>query len=166
MSSVRSRVASSDWCASRIVVSVISRLGWESIHFVRPLIPSFFQRSRLPAGGDVNEGTLGSAAGSDRVALGRPLTSSLPLTIVSAKNFNIFVARSRRIGKSTNSGVWSINRVVASPAKNVGWFTNRTKNGMFVFTPRIRNSRKQRSIRADASFSDRPRAVTFTNIES
>ena len=36
-----------------------------------------------------------------------------------------------------------MNRVVHWPARNVGWVTTLSRNGMFVFTPRMRNSCKR-----------------------
>ncbi len=54
-------------------------------------------------------------------------------------------------------------RVVELPLKNVGWVMRAMRNGMLGLTPRIRNSCKHRSIRAEDSASVRPRAVTLTS---
>ena len=59
-----------------------------------------------------------------------------------------------------------MNRVVQRPARKSGWVTTLSRNGTFVFTPRMRNSCKARSIRRAASMNRLPLAVTFTSIES
>jgi len=59
-----------------------------------------------------------------------------------------------------------MNFVVVSPARNFGFVTRFKRNGMFVFTPRTRNSCKARSMRLAASMNRRPLAETFTSSES
>ena len=56
--------------------------------------------------------------------------------------------------------------VVQSPWTNVECITSLVKNGMFVFTPRMRNSCRERSTRRAASGNCRAHAVTFTSNES
>ncbi len=63
----------------------------------------------------------GTGAGSRRMARGRSFTSGLPLTIDLAQvRAAACVARSRRAANWNSSGVSSMNRVVHSPARNVG----------------------------------------------
>ena len=56
--------------------------------------------------------------------------------------------------------------VVTVPFWKSGWLTTFSTNGIFVFTPRMRNSRKARSMRLQASGNVRPQLVTFTSSES
>ena len=81
---------------------------------------------------------------------GASLTLAWPLTITSPMYCSSLVARSRRGVNSNSSGVSSMNRVVQLPARKVGSWTRRIRNGMFVFTPRMRNSCKHRSVRLDS----------------
>ena len=61
----------------------------------------------------------------------------------------------------------SINVVVAESARKTGLWMTFSRNGIFVFTPRIRNSRSARSMRCSAISSNVcPIAVTFTSSES
>ena len=88
------------------------------------------------------------------------------MTITSARYDRSLVARSRRAGRLNSSRVSSRNRVVTSPARNFGCWMRLSRNGMFVFTPRMRNSWRHRSIRVAASANRSPLAVTFTSSES
>ena len=111
MSVERIRVASSDWCASRMVVSVISSLRCASIQSATARGPSASSICFSPAGGGV-DGTVGARGGSASAGgRGRPATSGLPLTVMSPMKVSSFVARSRRRRKSNSSGVSSMNRV-------------------------------------------------------
>ena len=56
--------------------------------------------------------------------------------------------------------------VVAWPAWKSAWLTTFSRNGMFVLTPRTRNSRSARSMRWQACRNSRPQAVIFTSRES
>ena len=57
----------------------------------------------------------GSLAAVDAAGRGRPSTAGLPLTIVSARQLSMRVARSRLAGERNSSGVSSMKRVVYSP---------------------------------------------------
>jgi hypothetical protein len=59
-----------------------------------------------------------------------------------------------------------MNVVVHFPARNVGWRMTFSTNGMFVFTPRTRNSLRARSRRLQDSMKFRLQAETFTSSES
>ena len=111
MSWVRMRVASSDWCASRSVVSVSSTDCCASIHSASPRGPRSSRIWRLPGGGGgrLSFGSRGSGTGPCHA---RPLTSGLPLTMTSPMKPSSRVARSRRLGHWNSSGVWSMNLVV------------------------------------------------------
>ena len=79
-----------------------------------------------------------------------PFACGLPFTITSARKLSTFVARSRRGWNWNSSGVVSMSVVVASPLRNVSLKMTFSKKGIFVFTPRMRNSRSARSIRCNA----------------
>ena len=87
MSNVRTRVASSDWCASRIVVSVSSSGFCLSTHAQNFSGPSASRRVRVPGGGASasfgNFGTTGS--GSVRALSTFPFTSGRPLRLTSPR---------------------------------------------------------------------------------
>ena len=76
------------------------------------------------------------------------------------------VARSRGARMRNSSGVSSMNVVVALPERNVWWSIRLSRNAMFVFTPRMRNSRRARSARCADSSSVLPHVVTLTSSES
>ena len=118
-SCVRKRVASSDWWASRKVVSVSSRRCCVA-HPARRT-----RRAPAPAAGRGVPGGLARAAGSPPGSCGSrhvgrapagPPTSGLPFTRTSPMNASRRVARSRRGRKRKSSGVSSTKRVVYSPA--------------------------------------------------
>jgi len=105
------RVASSDWWASRMVVSVISTFFCASIQSASAFGPCSSRSVRVPglsASGPM-AGTCGAWVSG---ATGRPATSGLPLTVTSAMNLRSRVARSRRLPNWNSSGVSSMNRVV------------------------------------------------------
>ena len=167
MSCVRMRVANSDWCASRSVVSVTSTRRSARIQRAKPSAPSSRSWSRVPLG----TGAPMSQAGFCGLARGctgrlRPFISGLPLTITSPMNCSSLVARSRRGWKRNSSGVSSMKRVVHSPERNCGCAITFSRNCRLVDTPRTRNSRSARSIREIASSGVCPHEVTFTSSES
>ena len=96
----------------------------------------------------------------------QPLAVGLPLRVMSERYDSVRVARSRRRLKWNSSGLVSISRVWAWPLRKVSSAMTFSRNGMFVFTPRMRNSRSARSIRWHAIGKSRPIAVSFTSIES
>ena len=59
-----------------------------------------------------------------------------------------------------------MNRVVHLAGEELRVRDRLSRNGMFVFTPRTRNSCRQRSMRRAASTKRSPLAVTFTSSES
>ena len=89
MSWVRMRVASSDWCASRMVVSVSSTRVC-SQHPLRrtPSAPSSSSSCRGARGGVAGRARTAAARGARRVGRrgARPVTSGWPLTMTSAMN--------------------------------------------------------------------------------
>ena len=95
-----------------------------------------------------------------------PFACGLPLTMTLPRKLSSLVARSRRGLKANSSGVVSISVVVAWPARNCGWAMTFSRNGMFVFTPRMRNSLSTRSVRLAASGNVRAQVITFTSSES
>lgn len=161
------RVANSDWCASRIVVSVISTCFCSRIHCAKRSAPRSCRRSRVPGGGASPRWQSGKRAGPG-IGLGaaRPFISALPLTVTSPRNSSSLVARSRRGVNWNSSGVLSMKRVVHFPEVNSGWAMTFSRNARLLDTPRMRNSRKARSMRALASLGVWPQAVTLTSRES
>ena len=73
MSGWRMRVASSDWCASRIVVSVSSTRFCSSIHLAKPSAPSSSSFCFVPGGGALDTLTFGSRASAICLGLQAPL---------------------------------------------------------------------------------------------
>jgi hypothetical protein len=159
------RVANSDWCASRRVVSVSSKRVCWRVHSANFSGPSSSSSCLVPLGGGV-ESCGGTGMGFKCAGFGLPATSLLPFTAISPRYVSSFVARSRRCVNWNNSGVSSRKLVVASPRWNVSLFTTFSRNGTFVFTPRMRNSRRARSMRWHACSKYRPHAVTLTSSES
>ena len=141
-------MASNDWWASRIVVSVISSRFSLRIHSANFSGPSSCSFWRVPAGGTLVRGTGGgTGAGSERFGSKAPFTSGRPFTMTSPRYDSVFVARSRLARKRNSAGVWSMKVVVASPDLKVGCSMRFSRNEMFVLTPRMRNSRSARSER-------------------
>ncbi len=120
----------------------------------------------MPGGSWERGGTAGIAGRRTCVGSGRPTASGFPLTSTSAMNCSRRVARSRRGRNANSSGVWSTKRVVYRPARKAGCETRASRNGRFVFTPRMRNSRSARSMRLMASPWVGAQAVTFSSSES
>src|SRR5437899_2559615 len=58
-----------------------------------------------------------------------------------------------------------MKRVVARPDWNVGCVTTLSRNGMFVLTPRTRNSCKLRTMCRTASSQRRPKAVPLVGMD-
>ena len=113
MSKLRTRVAMSDWWASRKVVSVMSRRFCFSVHSANFFGPSSSSRSRVPLGSGVARSVLGSGAGSKDLAGLYPLECGLPLTMTLPRKLSSLVARSLRLRKAKSSGVVSMSVVVA-----------------------------------------------------
>jgi len=158
------RVASSDWCASRIVVSVSSTRCWALIHCAKVPGPRLLSSSRVPAGAGCVRSQAGlTGAGSGKLGKVRPFISGWPLTLTSPRYFSSLVARSRRGATLSSSGVWSMKRVVHSPLLNCGCAITFSRKARLVATPRMRNSRSERSMRAIASSELAPQAVTLTS---
>ncbi len=160
---MRTRVASSDWCASRKVVSVTASAVCSRSAFAQPAGPSSSRRCREPAGGSAARSTGGSlSAGFGPAGFG-PFGW---FTVTSASQLRIFVPRSREGFCRKSCGRSSMNEVERSPATNAGSSSTAWRNGMFVATPRIRNSASARRSRATAAAKSRPRQVSFASIES
>jgi hypothetical protein len=108
-------------------------------------------------------GATGTSNGRDGL---KPFAWGLPFTTTFPRNPSSLLARSFLGLNANNSGVVSINVVVACPSRNVPFPITFSRNGMFVFTPRIRNSDNARCIRSQARWYVWPLAITFTSIES
>jgi hypothetical protein len=84
MSIDRIRVASSDWCPSRIVVSVISSRFCASIQSATAFGPFCPAGLRVPGGGRIDPHATGRGARASAGGLGRPAVSGCPFTVMSA----------------------------------------------------------------------------------
>ncbi|OUD85183.1 hypothetical protein BC477_12280 [Clavibacter michiganensis subsp. michiganensis] len=160
-SRVRTRVASSDWCASRNV-SVTARAVCARRASAKPRGPSSRSRWRIPRRRlpEVDVGQLVDGP-HDRGA--RPFGW---LTVTSASQLRIFVPRSFDTLLRTSPGRSSMKEVLMSPAWKSGSSSTPWRKGMFVETPRIRNSARARLARVTAAGKSRPRQVSFASIES
>jgi hypothetical protein len=76
------------------------------------------------------------------------------------------LARLRGGSNSKSSGVSSMKRVWQSPETNFGCFNTFIRNGMFVFTPRMRNSASARAACAHVRSKLVALLVSFTRSES
>ena len=162
---MRTRVASSDWCASRKVVSVTASGVCARSAAANPAGPSSSSRWREPAGAGAVRSIVGQLVGRvDR----RPAPSPFGwLTVTSASQLRILVPRSFETAcRARSCGRSSMNEVLRSPAMNAGSSSTACRNGMFVETPRMRNSARARLARATAAGKSRPRQVSFASIES
>jgi hypothetical protein len=162
---LRMRVASSDWCASRIAVSVSSTRSSRSIQLAKRSGPSSSSFCLAPGGG---AGSVpgGSRGGASCAGCARPRVSGLPLTIVAPMRSRMRVARSRLRGQRNSSGVSSMKRVVYSPCTKRGCVISWSRNLRLVTTPRTRNSHRARCMRAIASSGVGAQALTLTSSES
>ena len=88
------------------------------------------------------------------------------LTVTSPSQLSSLVARSRDWCTFSRFGRSSMNAVLRSPATNAGSSSTARRNGMFVATPRMRNSASARLARATAEGKSRARHVSFASIES
>ncbi len=85
MSIVRIRVASSDWCPSRIVVSVSRRRSCASIQAASPSAPSRSSTCFDPSGGVAASGAGARGTRMSAAGRGRPSVSGWPFTEMSAR---------------------------------------------------------------------------------
>ena len=115
MSYVRTRVASSDWCASRIVVSVNSSRFCSRTHSANFSGPSSFSLSRVPGGGRRavrrTRGRGGSRQLVLRVDLALHLRAAVDDHVAEVASAASSPGRCRG-GKRNSSGVSSMNVVV------------------------------------------------------
>ncbi len=162
-SRVRTRVASSDWCASRNVVSVTARAVCARRASAKPRGPSSRSRWRDPAGAGCRRAPAGSLSTGRTTAVRGPFGW---LTVTSASQLRIFVPRSFDTLLRTSPGRSSMKEVLMSPAWKSGSSSTPWRKGMFVETPRIRNSARARLARVTAAGKSRPRQVSFASIES
>ena len=88
------------------------------------------------------------------------------LTVTSASQRSSRVPRSAGTWVVSRPGRSSMNAVDTSPAMKSGSSRTDCRNGMFVLTPRIRNSASARRARATAAWNVRARQVSLTSIES
>ena len=163
MSRVRTRVASSDWWASRKVVSVTATLFCSRSARAKPSGPSESSCCRVPSGAGTSSAMWGS------LLTGSTLTGALPcgwLTVTSARKLSSLVPRSAEDRAVSRCGWSSMNAVERRPALKSASSSTACRNGMFVATPRIRNSATARRARSTASANVRPRQVSLVSIES
>ena len=139
MSRVRTRVANSDWCASRNVVSVTARVFCSRSTCAQRSGPSLVSNCFDPAGtGRFRMSADGSfTRGWIIVAFSSPFGL---LTLTSARYCSSLVPRSAGMRWTSSSGRSSMKDVVTWPARKSGSVMTASRNGMFVDTPRIRNS--------------------------
>ena len=167
MSYVRTRVASSDWCASRNVVSVSSSRFCCVRPRGEPLRPELVEQ--LARAARRRAGDRAAEPARLRSVRGTRLARHLGIAVDDDVGRGRSAAWSRgpaRGAKRNSAGVSSRNVVVALPAWKVGLLTTFSRNGMLVLTPRMRNSRSARSMRWQACGNSRPQAVIFTSSES
>ena len=135
---MRTRVASSDWCASRKVVSVtrdpllLAQVGGEALGAELRAAPAASRRAPGP-----------SRSMSGSLLTGSTLTGASPcglLTVTSASQVSSRVPRSALGRALSRSGCSSMKLVVTLPARKSGSSRSAIRNGMLVATPRIRNS--------------------------
>ena len=161
---VRTRVASSDWWASRNVVSVTLRSAPPAEPAAKPSGPSSRSRCRVPVGAGCPRSTRGQLA--RRVDQpGRPLA----VRGVDGDVGQIGQQPGAAVGGSAGGQqlrVVSMKLVVTPPAAKSGSSSTACRNGMFVATPRIRNSASARRALATACDQSRPRQVSLTSSES
>ena len=114
---LRTRVASSDWCASRMVVSVKRSPFCSRTQAASPSGPRASRMSRVPGGGGEARSTFGT--GASRSSLGRSgfWTPGEPLTITSPIQESSFVARSCFRAETSSSGCRSMKEVSARPVE-------------------------------------------------
>ena len=101
----------------------------------------------VPAGGGAYRSISGSLLPGDTDSGFAPYGW---LTVTSASQFRSFVARSRDGWLVSSSGRSSMNDVLRSPAMKDGSSSTAWRNGMFVDTPRMRNSARARLARVTA----------------
>ena len=126
---MRTRVASSDWCASRNVVSVTARAVCARRARAKPAGPSSRSRCRDPAGAGAFRSIFGSLSSGSAVSGRGPLGR---LTVTSASQFSIFVPRSFDARPRKSSGRSSMNEVLTLPAMKSGSSSTACRNGMLV----------------------------------
>ena len=78
------RVASSDWCASRMVVSVIRTCFWSFIQAANFSGPSWSRRCLVPGTGVLAESRGLAACAASAGGKVRPRVSGWPFTVTSA----------------------------------------------------------------------------------
>ncbi len=163
---LRTRVASSDWCASRMVVSVKRSPFRSRAQAASPSGPRASSTSRLPGGGGEARSTRGT--GASRSSLGRSgfWTPGEPFTTTSPIQESSFEPRSFFWAERSSSGWRSMKEVSARPWRKSGWVTTFSRKGMLVFTPRIRNSCRERCMMRADSWKVSPQVQTFTSRES
>ena len=107
---VRMRVASSDWCASRMVVSVTSSRVCARIHWANFSGPISSSACLVPWGGVATSLSGGCTKARDTV-WAASLVSGLPFTVTFPMKLKSRVARSLRGVNANSSGVSSMKRV-------------------------------------------------------
>ena len=161
MSRVRRRVLSRDWCASRIVVSVMSSFFWPRTQSLTASGPSVSSRNLSPSCFEISRCGFGKRG----VSYWWRSASGL-LTWMLAMYLSTRVARSRDSVNSNSSGVSSMNFVWHLPAMNVGCVRMFVTNGMFVFTPRTCSSLMARVALRQTAGKVQSQLVTLTSRES
>mmetsp|Transcript_9721 Transcript_9721/g.24162 ORF Transcript_9721/g.24162 Transcript_9721/m.24162 type:complete len:219 (-) Transcript_9721:1442-2098(-) len=168
MSMVRMRVASRDWCASRMVVSVSSTPLCARTALAQPSAPSRSYTLRHP----ILEGPAASMRGGTGCTLagGGPVAPgwSGPLTTISARYMSSLEERSEPWPSKLNRSraFFSMKLVLHSPSRNSGWRSTFSRNEMLVLMPRIWNSLSARCIFCAACGKVGALAMTLASIES
>lgn len=149
-----------------MVVSVIRSFFCSRIHLESPSAPSFMNRSREPAGRGTVQSTSGTRASIISADLRGLAMPAEPFTMTSPRKLSTLVARSFFSLMARSSGCFSMNDVSQVPARKTGWVTTFSRNGILVFTPRTRNSWRERFMMWAASSKVSPHEVTLTRSES
>ena len=136
----RTRVASSDWWASRKVVSVTATAVWLRSACAKRSGPSSSSSCFDPDGGGVCSSCLVSAGSLSRaIRVVRHSPFGL-LTATPARYLSSLVPRSAGIRWVSSCGRSSMNDVVARPARKSGSEMTASRKPMLVEMPRIRIS--------------------------
>ena len=158
------RVAKIDWCASRNVVSVNKISPVFLIHSITPFTPFSSKISLEPLGIIVSVMFIFSISGNTIFSF--IFIPSCSFTMLFPKNESNLVARSLPIFSLSNSGCLSINSVQKYSSRKIFDLNTFSKKGIFVFTPLILNSFRDRIIFFTACSNVNPHEVTLTNNES
>jgi hypothetical protein len=120
----------------------------------------------VPAGGGFVRSTWGSRGSRHSVARSGFVTPGEPFTTTSPRKASNFVPRSCFVPTRSRSGCASMKVVSHLPVVKSSCSITFSRKPMLVFTPRMRNSCRQRSITRAACANSSPQVETFTSNES